>query len=142
MFLGEFTHTIDEKGRLTIPARFRGELAAGVVVTRGMDRCLTLYPMTEWDRLAKKVSELPVGDQRARKLRRLVFGGAADVVPDKQGRVLIPPNLRKYAQLDGEVIVTGLHRYVEVWNPEFWREEREVLEKERAEAPEWADLGV
>jgi MraZ protein len=142
MFLGEYVHTIDEKGRLTIPARFRGELAAGVVVTRGMDRCLTVYPMDEWNRLAKKVSELPVGDRRARTLRRLVFGGAADVVPDKQGRVLIPPNLREYARLDGEVIVTGLHTYVEVWNLDSWREERKVLEEERAEATEWAELGV
>ncbi len=142
MFLGEYAHTIDEKGRLTIPARFRGELAAGVVVTRGMDRCLTLYPMTEWNRLAKKVSELPVADRRARMLRRLVFGGAADVVPDKQGRVLIPPNLREYAKLDGEVIVTGLHTYIEVWNLESWGKEREDLEQEREQATEWAELGI
>ena len=142
MFLGEFTHTIDEKGRLTIPARFRGELAAGVVVTRGMDRCLALYPMAEWNSLAKKVSELPVADRRARTLRRLVFGGAADVVPDKQGRVLIPPNLREYANLDGEVIVTGMHIYVEVWNLKAWNEESEQLEQEGEEVRQWAELGI
>jgi MraZ protein len=142
MFLGEYTHTIDEKGRLTIPARFRGELAAGLVVTRGMDRCLTLYPMAEWNRLAQRVSELPVADRRARTLRRLVFGGAADVVPDKQGRVLIPPNLREYAKLDGEVIITGLHNYVEVWNLEAWNEEREQVEQEREEVRQWAELGI
>jgi MraZ protein len=142
MFLGEYTHTIDEKGRLTIPARFRGELAAGLVVTRGMDRCLTLYPVAEWNRLAQKVSELPVADRRARTLRRLVFGGAADVVPDKQGRVLIPPNLREYANLDGEVIITGLHNYVEVWNSKAWNEEREQVEQERDEVRQWAELGI
>ena len=124
MFLGAFTHTIDEKGRLTVPAKFRADLAAGLVVTRGIDRCLAIYPMEEWERLAGQVSALPVTDRLARAFRRLVFADAADAIPDKQGRVLIPPRLRDYASLDGEVIVTGLNTYIEVWNPDAWDDER------------------
>ena len=142
MFLGEFVHTIDEKGRLTIPARFRADLAAGLVVTRGIDRCLAIYPMEEWRRLAERVSALPVTDRQARTLRRLVFAHASDAVPDQQGRVLIPPQLRDYAGLDGEVVITGLNTYVEVWNPTSWEEERECVEEDGADIEKWAALGI
>ena len=142
MFLGAFVHTLDAKGRLTVPAKFRSDLAAGLVVTRGIDPCLTIYPMEEWGRLAEKVSALPLTDRRARAFRRLVFADAADVVPDKQGRVLIPPRLREYAGLDGEVVVTGLNTYIEVWNPEAWEEERGRVEAEDADIEEWATLGI
>ncbi|MCK4471567.1 MAG: cell division/cell wall cluster transcriptional repressor MraZ, partial [Anaerolineae bacterium] len=83
MFLGEFIHTIDEKGRLAVPARFRGDLEGGLVVTRGIDRCLAIYPMKAWKRLAKKVDALPMTDRRARAFRRLVFANASDSIPDK-----------------------------------------------------------
>lgn len=142
MFLGEFVHTIDEKGRLTIPAKFRDDLAAGLVITRGIDRCLAIYPMEEWRRLAEQVSALPVTDRRARAFRRLVFANASDAIPDKQGRVLIPPRLRKYASLDGEVVVTGLNTYIEVWNSAAWDEERERVEGYDADIEEWAALGI
>ena len=142
MFLGAFVHTIDGKGRLTIPAKFRDDLAAGLVVTRGIDRCLTIYPMEEWKRLAEKVSALPMTDRRARAFRRLVFADAADVIPDKQGRVLIPPRLRQYAGLDGQVVVTGLDTYIEAWNPDAWEEERGRVEVEDADIEEWAALGI
>lgn len=142
MFLGEYVHTIDEKGRLTIPARFRADLTAGLVVTCGIDRCLVIYPVEEWDRLAEKVSALPMTDRRARAFRRLVFSNASDVVPDKQGRVLIPPRLREYGNLDGEVVVTGLNTYIEVWNPDSWGEERGRVEGFGADVEEWAALGI
>jgi MraZ protein len=142
MFLGEFVHTIDEKGRLTIPARFRADLASGLVVTRGIDRCLAIYPMEEWNRLAKRVSDLPVTDRRARAFRRLVFANASDAIPDKQGRVLIPPRLREYVGLDGEVVITGLNTYIEVWNPDSWDKERERVEGDGADIEEWAELGI
>lgn len=128
MFLGEYVHTLDEKGRLTIPAKFRDELEAGVVITRGMDRCLLIYPLQEWERLAERVSALPMTDRRARAFKRLVFSAATDVTPDAQGRVLIPPRLREYAALNGEVIVTGVGKYIEVWNPAHWSGEREHIE--------------
>ena len=142
MFLGEFVHTIDEKGRLTVPAKFRDDLAGGLVVTRGIDPCLAIYPMEEWERLSEQVSALPMTDRRARAFRRLVFAAASDAIPDKQGRVLIPPRLREYAGLDSEVVVTGLDTYVEVWNPDSWGEEREYVEGDNGDIEEWAVLGI
>jgi MraZ protein len=142
MFLGEYVHTIDEKGRLAVPARFRADLAAGLVVTRGIDRCLAIYPLEEWKRLAEQVSALPITDRRARAFRRLVFANASDVIPDKQGRVLIPPRLREYAGINGEVVVTGLDTYIEVWGPEAWNEERTRVEDFNANDEEWAVLGI
>jgi MraZ protein len=142
MFLGEFIHASDEKGRLTIPAKFRADLAAGLVVTRGIDRCLAIYPLEEWKRLAERVSALPVTDRRARAFRRLVFANASDAVPDRQGRVLIPPRLREYAGLDSDVIVTGLDTYIEVWNTGDWAQERERVEGDDVDAEQWATLGI
>lgn len=142
MFLGEFVHTIDEKGRLTIPARFRDDLEGGLVVTCGIDRCLAIYPMKAWKRLAKKVSALPMTDRRARAFRRLVFANASDSIPDKQGRVLIPPRLREYAGLDGAVVVTGLNTYIELWNSDSWGEERGRVEGDDADVETWAALGI
>lgn len=142
MFLGEFVHTTDEGGRLTIPARFRGDLEVGLVVTRGLDRCLAIYPMKEWERLAEQVSALPITDRRARAFRRLVFANAADATLDKHGRVLIPPRLREYAGLDGEVVITGLNTYIELWNPDSWSEERERVEGDDVTMEEWAALGI
>lgn len=142
MFLGEFAHTIDEKGRLTVPAKFRLGLAAGLVVTRGIDRCLAIYPMEEWEQLAERVSALPMTDRSARAFRRLVFANASDAIPDKQGRVLIPPGLREYAGLDGEVVVTGLNTYIEVWAPDAWGEERARVEGNGGNIEEWAALGI
>ena len=142
MFLGEFVHTIDEGGRITVPARFRADLTLGLVITRGLDRCLAIYPLEECGQLAERVSGLPMTDRRARAFRRLVFANASDAVPDKQGRVLIPPRLREYANLDGEVVVTGLNTYIEVWNPESWGEEREHVEGDGADVEEWAALGI
>ncbi len=142
MFLGDFTHTIDEKGRLTIPAKFRADLAAGLIVTRGLDRCLAIYPLGEWERLAERVSGLPITDRDARAFRRLVFANAADAVPDKQGRVLIPPRLREYIGLDGEVVVTGLNTYIELWHPDDWSEERGRVEGDDGNIEKWAALGI
>ncbi len=142
MFLGEFTHTIDDKGRLTIPAKFRADLNAGLIVTRGIDRCLAIYSMEEWGRLAKQVSALPMTDRRARAFRRLVFANAFDSIPDKHGRVLIPPHLREYADLDSEAILTGLNTYIEVWNPDSWGAEREYIEGDETNIEGWADLHI
>ena len=143
MFLGEFVHAIDGGGRLTIPARYRADLEAGLVLTRGLDRCLVIYPMAEWEQLAGQVSDLPITDRWARNFRRLVFANASDVTLDKQGRVLIPPRLREYAGLDSEIVITGLNTYIELWNPGFWSEERELVEGDDAAMEEgWAALGI
>lgn len=142
MFLGEFSHTIDEKGRLTLPAKFRADLAAGLIVTRGIDKCLFAFPSAEWHNLAQRVSNLPLTEPQAREFRRLLFSGASDDVPDKQGRVLIPQYLREYANLDGEVIVAGLNTHIEIWSPAAWREARTGFESGALNNEHWAKLGI
>ena len=123
MFLGEFSHTLDTKGRLTIPAKFRERLDAGLVVTRSpMDRCLLLFPMSEWEQIAAKVSLLPLADPRSAQLRRAFFSAAEDLTPDKQGRVLVSQRLRELAQIESEVIVAGVNTFVELWQPALWQE--------------------
>jgi MraZ protein len=103
MFLGEYQYTIDDKGRLTIPAKFRRPLAGGLVVTRGFDRNLTMYPMDTWSGLVDKVNQLPYGDLQARRFRRLVFSGASDAELDKQGRINIPTYLLDYGVISKDV---------------------------------------
>ncbi len=142
MFLGEFVHVIDGKGRLTVPAKFRAELDTTLVVTRGIDRCLALYPIPHWEELAEQVSELPLTDRQARAFRRLLFANASDVSPDGQGRILIPPRLREYASLDGEVVVVGLNDHIELWSAEAWDEEREHVEGDDVDIEGWAALGI
>ena len=128
MFLGEFVHTLDSKGRLTIPAKFRDRLAAGLVVTRNpSDRCLLLMPMSEWTTLTDKIKTLPLTDRRTSLLRRVLFSAAEDLKPDKQGRVLVSQRLREFAHIDNEVMVVGMDSYVELWDPGEWDEQ--VLQK-------------
>jgi MraZ protein len=128
MFLGEYEHNIDDKGRLAIPARFREELGEGLIITRGFDRCLMGFPRAMWDQLAQQVSALSLGQGDARNLRRLLFSGAADVQLDRQGRVLIPQNLREYAGITEPVIVAGLNTHFEIWSRDSWREVLESLD--------------
>lgn len=142
MFLGEYTHTIDAKGRLTLPAKFRAHFQSGLVITRGIDKCLFAFPLSEWETLSQKVSDLPLTDAAARQFRRLLFSGASDEIPDKQGRVLLPSYLREYATLDGEVVVAGLNTHVEIWKPEIWREARQSFEEDALDAEHWAQLGI
>lgn len=142
MFLGEYLHTIDDKGRLTLPAKFRAELATGVVVTRGIDKCLFAFPMAEWEKLAERVSNLPLTEAQAREFRRLLFSGANDAELDKQGRVLLPQYLREYAGLDGNVIVAGLNTHMEIWAPEAWNAIRNNFEAEASNAEYWTQLGI
>ena len=141
MFLGEYAHTIDDKGRLALPARFRVELASGVVVTRGLDKCLFVFAMSEWQKLSETVSGLPITDVQAREFRRLLFSSATDAVLDKQGRVLLPQYLRDYAGLNGNVIVAGLNTYLEIWAPDTWNAIRANFDS-GVSAEYWAKLGI
>jgi MraZ protein len=143
MFLGEFSHALDEKGRLTIPARFRDELAGGLVVTRGIDHCLSVYPRQGWNDLAERIAKLPLSQRNARNFTRLMFSGAADFIPDRQGRVLIPQGLREYAGLDSEAIVIGLYDKLEIWSPDNWTMVRaEVEESPESIAEQLQELGI
>jgi MraZ protein len=141
MFLGEYTHNIDEKGRLTIPAKFRGDLAAGLVVTRGFDLNLMIFPLNGWQDMAERIISRPLGDEDIRTFRRRVFSGAVDLTPDRQGRIVIPNYLREFAGIDGEVIVAGMYNYIEVWGSHSWQTVRETIENS-SDAARWDDLGI
>jgi transcriptional regulator MraZ len=124
MLLGEYEHTIDDKNRLTLPAKFREELAAGVVVTRGMDGCVYAYPRNEWlERFQSRVGGLDPLQPEARKLQRHFFSGAAEAELDRQGRIMIPAPLLRYARLSRDVVVAGVHDHLEIWDREAWRRE-------------------
>lgn len=143
MFLGEFEHTIDDKGRITIPAKFRGRLASGAVVTKGIDPCLWLYPVDGWHDLATQISDLPQTDSKAREFRRQVFGGASDSVPDRQGRVNLPPYLRQYANIDKQAVIVGLFDHCEVWNPDDWRQRQQHSHDDpEGRAAQFESLGI
>ncbi|MCD5406540.1 MAG: division/cell wall cluster transcriptional repressor MraZ [Desulfotomaculum sp.] len=120
MFMGEHSHTIDAKGRLIIPARFREGLGDQFVVTKGLDNCLFVYPQQEWVALEQKLKSLPFTKADARAFVRFLFSGANECEVDKQGRVLIPANLREYAQLSKEVVVLGVSSRVEIWSEQHW----------------------
>jgi MraZ protein len=139
MLLGEFRHTIDEKGRLTIPAKFRGLLAAGMVITRGFDRNLMAFSLEGWEELAARVKSLPWSDPSAREFRRRVFSGAVDLVPDRQGRVLLPPYLREFANIEDDVVITGMLDHLEIWNEQAWEPVREAAEGDERH---WDTLGI
>lgn len=126
MFLGEYTHNLDDKGRLTIPAKFRDQLVPGLVVTRNPSgSCLLVMPMDEWQRVAERVSALPLTDRHSALLRRALFSAAEDLKPDKQGRILLSQRLRDFAHIENEVVVAGMNTYLELWNPAAW--EAQVL---------------
>jgi|UniRef100_I5AVB7 MraZ protein len=121
MFKGEFNHTIDSKGRVIIPSKFRDELGEKFVLTRGMDRCLAIYPQSAWDILEQKLATLPLTSSAdARNIVRFLVNGATDCELDKQGRILVPSTLREYAGLTKDVILAGTLSYIEVWDKKRW----------------------
>ncbi|MGI8405344.1 MAG: division/cell wall cluster transcriptional repressor MraZ [Thermomicrobiales bacterium] len=141
MFLGRFEHTLDIKGRIAIPAKFRADLVEGLIMTRGIDRCLAVYPMAAWQDLAARMNALSMADPNARLMRRMVFSEAMDAMLDGQGRVLVPGDLRVYAGIEREAIVVGLHSSFEIWNPERWRDVNATVEATGAAiAAQIADL--
>lgn len=127
MFMGEYTHAIDEKGRLTIPAKFREQLAKGAVITRGFDKNLLIYTAEAFAGLTARARTLSPTDPTHRALLRLSFSGASEVEPDKQGRILVPPFLRQYAELDGECQIVGVGEYIEVWSRAGWEAQLQVI---------------
>lgn len=144
MFLGEFSHSLDSKGRLTIPAKFRDQLAPGLVVTRSpLDRCLLVMPRNKWEEISAKISALPLADPRSALLRRAIFSAAEDFVPDKQGRILISQRLRDYAQIETDIVVAGVNTFLELWNPALWNEKvLQQLESGTLDAELFAALNV
>jgi MraZ protein len=136
VFLGRHGHNLDEKGRLALPARYRDELRDGVVITRGFDNCLLVYPMAAWAPLAERVSALSIGDPDVRLLRRMLFANATDLMLDRQGRILVPAELRAHAALEREAVVVGMHSFIEIWSPEGWAAQDELVERDGASIAE------
>lgn len=143
MFIGEYQHTIDLKGRMAVPVKMRAKLSDGAVVTKGLDACLFIYPKNEWEKLAEKLSNLPISDTKARAFSRMMLAGAMEVEFDKQGRVLLPGYLRTYANLKSKAIVAGLYNRIEIWNEKSWGEYKESSEANTEEISEHlSGLGI
>ena len=135
-FLGEFEHTIDDKSRLAVPARFRSALENGLYITRGLDPCLVIWDEATWDAQAEDIDSLNWWEKDPRRFQRRFFGGAVRAVPDKLGRIVIPRTLREYAQLETDVVVVGLGNRFEVWSAAEWERERQEVERSGAEIGE------
>lgn len=143
MFIGEYTHNLDDKGRLAIPVKFRNDLKKGAVVTRGLDNCLFLYTKTEWQKLAERLATLPISQADSRAFARLMLAGAMDVEFDKQGRIILPEYLREFATIKKEVIVAGLYNRLEIWDKKKWDVYKTKTEAESGNIAErMAELGV
>lgn len=143
MFIGEYKHAIDDKGRLAIPKKFRADLETGAVVTRGLDTSLFLFPKEEWDKLAQKLASLPLGQSNSRAFARLMLAGAMDVELDKQGRVVLPEYLRAYAGLDKNIVVAGLYTRLELWDEKKWEAYTKKVESDAdSVAEQLGELGV
>lgn len=143
MFIGEYHHLIDEKGRLAIPMKFREKLSGGAVVTRGLDNCLFVFAMDEWKKLAEKLSSLPFSQKDSRAFARLMLAGAMDVEVDKQGRAVLPEYLRSYAKLGKDVVVAGLYSRLEIWDRKAWEKYKAKTEKDSNDIAErMGELGV
>jgi len=143
MFIGEYNHNLDAKGRVAIPVKFRTALKGGAVVTRGVDNCLTVYSADQWGNIAARLADLPATNQNARAYTRLMLAGAMAVDIDRSGRIVIPQYLRKFANLSGPVILAGLYNRIEIWNEKDWQAYCKKTESEAVNiANELTDLGV
>ena len=143
MLIGEYQHSIDPKKRLAVPSKFRDELKKKVVITRGLDKCLFVYPMKVWEELAGKLGTMPVGEAATRSFIRLMLAGAIDVEVDKQGRILIPDFLKEYAGLNKNVTIAGVYNRLEIWDEKKWTEYKKGAEKNSDEiAEQLGKLGV
>lgn len=143
MFIGEYSHTIDPKKRLALPSKFRGELGSKVVVTRGLDTCLFVYPMKVWEEIAAKLGSMPVGESGTRSFTRMMLAGAADVDLDSQGRILLPEYLKADGGLKKDVTIVGLYNRLEIWDTAKWNKYKALAEKNTGKiAEELGKLGV
>jgi len=143
MFIGEYIYSIDDKKRLAIPVKFRKALGKNAVITRGLDNCLVIYPLEEWQKLAKKLESLPSAESDARAFARIMLSGAVDVELDKLGRILVPDYLKDYAFLKKNVAINGLSNRIEVWEEARWKEYKEKTEKQIGDmAQRLKDLGI
>ena len=130
MFFGEFEYRIDEKGRVPIPPRFRKELKEGVVLTPGVERCVTAYPLSEWKKVAATLTTGSVTQSKLRRLNRAIFATAFSLNIDGQGRIALPAPIRQYAEIEEEVVIAGANNYLELWNKEQWEAEKAISQEQ------------
>ncbi|TSC90587.1 MAG: MraZ protein [Parcubacteria group bacterium Gr01-1014_2] len=143
MFIGEYLHSIDNKKRLAIPSRFRKELGEKSILTRGLDNCLFLYPLQEWQKFSEKLDRLSMGQANTRSFARLMLSGAVEVEFDNLGRILIPDYLKIYADLKKKIIVTGVLNRLEIWDKDIWENYKKEIEKNTdAIAEKLGELGL
>ena len=143
MFLGEYIHQLDQKGRLAVPIKFRAGILSGAILTKGLDGCLFLFNKNDWEELAKKINTMPLTKANARDFSRLMFSGAMEVDLDSQGRILMPDYLRQYAGLEKTCVVTGLYNRIEIWNEEKWRQYKSTTESNSGDiAEKLSELGI
>ena len=143
MLIGEYTHTLDPKKRLSLPVKFRKELGKKLVVTRGLDNCLFVYSEKEWGKIAEKLAKLPIGQADTRGFNRFMLSGAVEVDADGAGRVLIPDFLKDFAKLRESVVLAGVVDRVEIWNEKEWKEyKRRIEEKADAMAEKLGEIGA
>jgi len=143
MFIGEYSHNLDDKGRVAVPVKFRAMLKGGAVVTRGIDNCLFLYTKKEWQELAAKLAKLPISKANTRAFARLMLAGAMDVTFDNQGRIMLPEYLRKFAGLKKNITIAGLYDRLEIWDEAAWNKYKKGTEKKSTDIAEaLGELGV
>ena len=142
MFTGEYRHSVDGKGRLAVPARFRTQLQTGAVVSRWLDDCLAIHTKASWDALAEKVAALPITDPTARRFQRFVFAAAVEADLDGQGRVLLPAYLRDAVGLTTEAVIVGSRDHAEIWSPARWAAYGQALDDPQALADAFEGLGI
>ena len=130
MFFGEYSYKVDEKGRVPLPPKFRRDMKESMILSRGPDKCISAYPLSEWKKLADSLTAKAVGRTDLRKLNRAIFGSAFSVSFDKQGRLILPPKLREYAEITDEIVVVGVNNTVELWNSVLWVEEKKKSDEQ------------
>jgi len=143
MLIGEYLHTLDAKKRLSLPAKFRKDVGKKVVITRGLDACLFLFPQKSWDKIATKLSDLPFGQADTRGMSRFILAGAVDTEVDNAGRILVPDYLKDFADLKSRVVLAGVSDRIEIWNEKTWEEYKHRIEKGADQmAEKLGDLGI
>ena len=143
MLLGEYQHSIDAKGRVILPAKFREEIGDNCIATKGLEKCLFVYPRQEWSILESKLKQLPLAKAEARAFVRFFFSGAAELECDKQGRVLVPSNLREHAALDKDIVIIGVLNRIEIWDKATWEDYNNQISPTVTEIAEHlVDLGI
>ncbi len=136
MFIGEYSYSIDDKGRVALPVKFRSKFDDGCIVTRGLDHCLWVYTREEWEKLAQQIGQMPLTQKNARNFSRLMLSGAIEIQPDKVGRVNLPSYLKEYSNIKNKVVIAGVYNRLEIWPEEVWKSFKKEMEDSSDEIAE------